>query len=62
MITIADIIKTSEKIFEKSIIIKEKNPSEINIRNASNEKAKKLIKWNPKIDLEAGIKTIQLFV
>jgi nucleoside-diphosphate-sugar epimerase len=59
LITIGDIIKTSEKIFEKTIKIKEKNPSEINIRNPSNEKAKKIIKWSPKIDLEEGIKTIQ---
>jgi len=62
MITIADIIKTSEKIFEKTITIKEKNPAQIDIRNPSNEKAKKMIKWSPAIDLETGIKTIKLFI
>ena len=62
MISIKDIIKTSEKIFKKTIKIKEKNPTQINIRNTSNEKAKKVIKWNPEINLEEGIKAIQLFL
>jgi len=62
IITISDIIKTSEKIFKKTIKIKEKNPTQINIRNTSNEKAKKVIKWNPEINLEEGIKAIQLFL
>lgn len=62
MITIKDIIKTSEKIFEKTIKIKEKNPSKIDIRNPSNKKAKKIINWNPEINLEEGIKTIQSFI
>ena len=62
MITIEDIIKTSEKIFKKTITINEKNPSKINVRNPSNEKAKKIIKWSPEINLEEGIKTIQLFI
>ena len=62
MISIKDIIKTSERIFEKTVDIKERNPSKINIRNPSNKKAKKFINWSPKINLEEGIKTIQQFI
>ena len=62
MISIKDIIKTSERIFEKTVDIKERNPSKINIRNPSNKKAKKFINWSPKINLEEGLKTIQQFI
>ena len=62
LITIKDIIEISEKIFKKVVTIHEKNPSQITIRNPSNEKAKNLIKWNPEINLEDGIKNIQSFL
>lgn len=62
VITMNDIIKTSEKIFGKSIQVFEKNPTEINIRNPSNQKAKKLLNWSPLVNLEMGIKSIQSFL
>jgi len=62
IITLNDIIKTTEKLFNKSIRTIEKNPTNISLRNPSNQKAKKLLDWNPKINLEDGIKSIESFL
>jgi len=62
IITLNDIIKTTEKLFNKSITIVEKNPTNISLRNPSNQKAKKLLNWNPKINLEDGLKSIESFI
>ena len=62
IITLNDIIKTTEKLFNKSITIVEKNPQNISLRNPSNQKAKKLLNWNPKINLEDGLKSIKSFI
>ena len=62
IITLNDIIKTTEKLFNKSITIVEKNPTNISLRNPSNQKAKKLLNWNPKINLEDGLKSIKSFI
>jgi nucleoside-diphosphate-sugar epimerase len=62
IITLNDIIKTTEKLFNKSITIIEKNPTNISLRNPSNQKAKKLLNWNPKINLEDGLKSIESFI
>ena len=62
IITLKDIIETSEKIFDKKVVIKEKDPTNISIRNPSNKKAKELLKWEPRIGLEEGIKTIRDFI
>ena len=62
IITLNDIIKTTEKLFNKSITIIEKNPTNISLRNPSNQKAKKLLNWNPKINLEDGLNSIESFI
>lgn len=62
LITLEDIIKTSQILLGKSVKIIETNPSQINVRNPSNNKAKKMLNWNPEIDLESGLKTVLPFV
>ena len=62
IITLGDIIKTSEQLYNKSIKITETNSSEISLRNPSNDKAKKILKWKPKITLKDGLKTIDPFI
>ena len=62
IITLKEIIDTSEKIINKSVKVVETNPDQINIRNPSNLKAKKLLGWEPKIDLLTGLKSIQPYV
>ena len=42
--------------------IKESNPTKVSIRNPSNQKAKKILGWYPKIDINAGLKTLVDFV
>ncbi len=62
LITLKDIIETSKKILNKNPKIIEKDPNNISIRNVSNEKAKKLLNWEPKIDLEEGLNNLNSFL
>ena len=62
LITLNDIIETSKKILNKNPKIIEKDPNNISIRNVSNEKAKKLLNWEPKIDLEEGLNNLNSFL
>lgn len=62
IITLHDIILTSEQFYNKSINITEKDSSTISLRNPSNEKAKKILNWKPEISLQNGLKTIDAFL
>ena len=62
IITIGDIIETGQKILNKNIKIHETSPDIVNIRNPTNLKAKRILDWEPKIDLEEGLKTILPFM
>ena len=62
IITIGDLIKACQKFYNKKVKVIEKNSNEQNIRNPSNEKAKKILDWSPKISLEEGLKTIDKFL
>lgn len=61
-ISLNEIIETSKKILNKSPVVIEtdmKNPS---IKRVSNEKAKLLLKWEPKISLEEGLQKLNSFL
>ncbi len=62
IITIDDLIKECEKFYNKKIKVMEKNPNQKNIRNPSNDKAKRLLNWSPEIGLADGLKTIDRFL
>ena len=62
IITIGVLIETCQKFYNKKIEVIEKNSNEQNIRNPSNEKAKKILNWSPEISLEEGLKTIDKFL
>jgi len=62
MVTMGDIIRESESIFNKKVTVVESDPSRISVRNPSNRKAKELLEWNPEIDLSAGLRDIMPFV
>ena len=49
-------------MFGKSIKINETNPTNVNIRNPSNQKAKKILNWEPKISLVEGLNSIKDFI
>ncbi|MDO8623493.1 MAG: NAD(P)-dependent oxidoreductase [archaeon] len=55
LITLSEIIKTSEKILNKTVKVIESSPEKESIRNISNEKAKKMLDWKPEISLEEGL-------
>ena len=59
IITMYDIIETSQKILGKTVKIIENNASTINIRNPSNNKAKTLLNWKPKILFSEGLKSLK---
>ena len=60
--TLEEIIEVSQRIFHKKIEIVETDPNNPDIRNPSNRKAKKIINWKPEIDLEHGIKDLEVFL
>jgi len=62
LITMKELIETSQKVLGKSVRIIESDPMKANIRNPSNSKAKRLLNWEPQVDLESGLKTILPFV
>jgi len=62
IITLDDVIQNSQSIFGKSVKVIEKNSSQINIRNPSNKKAKKMLNWEPQIDLKQGIEGLREFL
>lgn len=58
VITLKDIIETSKKILDKNPEVVEQNPDNISLRNISNKKAKEILSWVPKFDLEKGLRTL----
>lgn len=62
LITLGEIIETSGRLLNRNPSVMEKDPSNPNVRNVSNRKAKKLLNWEPLIDLDAGIRTLMGFV
>jgi len=62
VITLGDIIEYSQRILMKTVTVHEKNPTQINVRNPSNVYAKKILNWEPEVDLDDGLKTILPFI
>lgn len=62
IITIENIIQESQNILEKTVKIKETNPTKISVRNPSNQKAKNILGWSPKIDINTGLRTLVDFI
>ncbi len=62
LVRMEDIIRESEKIFNKKVKVVESNPAVVSVRNPSNKKAKELLGWRQEIDLSAGLKTLAPFV
>ncbi len=62
IVSLDEIIHTSEEVFNKKVVIKEKDPENISLRNPSNSKAKKMLNWEPKINLKDGIESIKKFI
>jgi len=61
LITLGEMIETSQKILRKNPKIIETDSTNASIRNISNEKAKELLNWRPEIDLTAGLNKLNHF-
>jgi nucleoside-diphosphate-sugar epimerase len=61
MVTMKDIIATSEKIFNKKVKIEETGAA-ASVRNPSNKKAHDTLGWSPRISLEEGIKSVEQYL
>ncbi len=57
-INLQKILKLAEKYLNKKVRIVEKTKTKPSKRKVSNLKAKKIMGWSPKIDIETGIKQI----
>lgn len=62
VITLGNIIEENQKIYGKTVKINETDPSSVSIRNPSNRKAKEVLQWEPRIELDEGLKIIRDFV
>jgi len=62
LITLQEIIEKSQMLLGRSVQIIETDPTHVNIRNPSNDRAKKILNWNQEITLEEGLKTISDYV
>jgi len=60
--TLEEVIMTGQKILMKTVQVHETNPSQVSTRNPSNYKAKNILGWEPKIQLDDGLRTILPFV
>lgn len=58
LVSLGDIIDAAARLLDSCPKIIEHSPESKNIRNISNRKAGKLLKWRPGIDLDAGLKSL----
>lgn len=58
LITLNEIIEAGKVILKKSPEIIEKTPESASVRRVSGKKAKQLINWQPKVDLDTGLRSL----
>ena len=61
MISLHEIIKKSSRLLNLKYFVEEENKNKPNIRKVSNNKSKKILKWEPKITIDDGLKMLNLF-
>jgi nucleoside-diphosphate-sugar epimerase len=58
LITLRDIIECSKSIHGKNPEVTEKDPNNASVRNISNERAKSLLGWQLRFDIEKGLRSL----
>lgn len=58
LVTLGDVVRTASEILGKQTAIGESDPGKPSIRNPDNKKARAVLKWQPKLDIRAGLKTV----
>ena len=62
LVTLSELISKSCDIYKKKVEVIEANKNKANIRNISSQKISRDLKWNPKINMERGLKTLKKFI
>jgi UDP-glucose 4-epimerase len=62
LLTTRNLIDECEKIYGKKMIVVERDHLTVSIRNPSNQRAKQIINWEPKISIGDGIRTLDKFL
>ncbi|MEO5363166.1 MAG: NAD(P)-dependent oxidoreductase [Magnetococcus sp. DMHC-8] len=57
-VTLGEVIETSKALLGKTPRIVESAPATPNVRLVSGEKAKRLLGWEPRVDLETGLRQV----
>ena len=55
LITLKDIIDTSQAVLNKCVRVNESDPNKVSLRKISAQKSKDIINWKPEISLEDGL-------
>lgn len=58
LVTLREIIGTSKELLHRNPEVIERDPSAVSIHNADNQKARTALGWKPRIDLRAGLSTL----
>ena len=58
LIALRDVIECSKAIHGKNPEVVEKDPNNVSVRNISNKRAKILLGWEPRYDLEKGLRSL----
>ena len=61
-VSLGEVIETSAKLLNRRPKIVETVPHQPSVRNPDNAKARAQLGWKPKLDLEAGLKTVSEFL
>ncbi len=62
LITLKDLIETSQKILGREVKIEESDPNNISIRNVSNKNAVQMLGWRPEVSIEEGLNRLNEFL
>ena len=62
LITLKNLIETSEDILNKKVKMNELDSTNVSVRSISNKKIKKTLNWQPKVNLREGLNRLNYFL
>ena len=58
LVTLSDLVRTSERVLDKRVKVSESAPDDVSVRRVSTERAKSLLKWQATVELEDGLRAL----
>ena len=55
LVTLGDLVRTSERVLDKRVRVSESAPDDVNVRRVSAERARSLLNWQAAVKLEDGL-------